>query len=175
MVQTVLGKMQAVETYGGAYNNHSRTSSPLESEIARTLTLLRGQPEHPRSPRKRDHSGSPDPLDYTNPKLEDMQYERRRAKEIARELKRLADKKKRRGYPRHGHGSLEGEALEDRPLREQLEAQTKTAATLASYAPKVGLLEKELAAHTDRFSTARLLKAEMIMDEKERIKADRVA
>lgn len=38
LLQKVLGKMQTVETYGGAYNNHSRTSSPQESEIARTLT-----------------------------------------------------------------------------------------------------------------------------------------
>lgn len=37
------------------------------------------------------------------------------------------------------------------------------------------MLDKELASYGDRFATAGLLKAEMIKDEKERIKAERVA
>lgn len=105
--------------------------------------------------------------------MDGIKHERRKANEIAQEIRRLQEKKRRSRYPygTGGHGVTE----DDKPLRKQLEEQGKAAAVRATFAPRVALLEKELASYEDRFATARLLKDEMILDEKERIKADRVA
>lgn len=86
----------------------------------------------------------------------------------------MQNKKRNRGY-HYGTSGHVGAGGEDKPLRKQLEEHGKAAAVRGTFAPRVALLDKELASYEDRFATARLLKDEMIQDEKERIKADRVA